>query len=341
MDVGVDEEPRAGVADLAGVVENPPDRSIHRPIEVGQIRQEDLRTLAAGLQADALEIGLARIDQQLLADNCRSGEADLRHVRVQRQRPASRLSGTVDHIEDARGTAGLDEQFRQFQAAQRRELGGFQDHAVARRQGRSDLPGRHQQRIVPGRDRAHHAQRLTRDIVQRLVRRIAHHAGQLVDALAEIAKGHHGLGDIEGQRVGDRLAHRQAVQQRQIGRMGRHQIGEAGEHRHAVARRHAPPAAVVPCGPGAGDRPIDVTRPAAGDLGDEVPGRGVDHRQGRPVSGRDACAVDEQARRDPQGARGGPPARVGRWRRRGHWRALDAVGPGRFALRIQRLGMTS
>ena len=80
---------------------------------------------------------------------------------------STRSSATiaVAHVARAReqrnGTGGeVREAVGQHQRGERGELRGLAHHGVARRQRRRELPGEQQQRVVPGHDRAHHADRL-------------------------------------------------------------------------------------------------------------------------------------------------------------------------------------
>src|SRR5207248_5917919 len=50
LDVGVDEQPRAGVADLALVVEDAPGGSLRGGVEVAAVREDHVRRLAAALE---------------------------------------------------------------------------------------------------------------------------------------------------------------------------------------------------------------------------------------------------------------------------------------------------
>ena len=77
------QQARPGITDLTGIVINPANRPVDGCVEIGQIAHKDLRALAAGLQRDALEVGLTGIDHQLLADGGRAGKADLGHVLMQ------------------------------------------------------------------------------------------------------------------------------------------------------------------------------------------------------------------------------------------------------------------
>ena len=59
-------------------------------------------------------------------------------------------------VDDARRHARLAAEVGEQERGERRVLGGLQHHRVARGQRRSDFPGGHQQRIVPGYDAGHH-----------------------------------------------------------------------------------------------------------------------------------------------------------------------------------------
>ena len=153
-DRAVDEQARARVADLAHVRVDAAIRRRHRAVEVLDVGHEDLRRLAAAFERDLLHVRLSRVLQDQLADGGRAGERDLADVLVQRERLAGFLAEAVHDIEDARRAAGFDEELREPQAAERRLLGGLQYDRVAGRERGRDLPGRHQERVVPGRDRA-------------------------------------------------------------------------------------------------------------------------------------------------------------------------------------------
>ena len=66
------------------------------------------------------------------------------------------------HVEHARREQPGG-QFGQFESGQRRLLRRLDHHAVARRQRRRQFPCRHHQRVVPRRDRGHHAERIAAD----------------------------------------------------------------------------------------------------------------------------------------------------------------------------------
>ena len=155
----LDEQPRTGAAHLALVEPDrvdqrprPPRRGRHRRTPRRATSHPARATAVCPLPAVALRI--------IAADVGRAGEGDL--VDVRHARPASRPSAVAGHdVQHARrqtrpSAADLGEQQRR----QRCELGWLEDHRIAHRQRRRDLPGQHQQREVPRDDLPHHAHRL-------------------------------------------------------------------------------------------------------------------------------------------------------------------------------------
>ena len=295
MDLTLHQQARAGVAHLAGVVVDATDRALHRGVQVVQVGEEDLRALAAGLQRNAFHVRLPGVTEQQFAHGRGAGERELGHVRVQRQRLAGLDTHSVDHVEHARRAARLDEQCGQPQARHRGLFGRLEHDAVAGGQDRRDLPHRHQHRVVPGRDRAHHAQRLVHDQVQRGRVGVGDRAFDLVDAFGKVADRPQHFGNVDVQHVADRLAHVQCFEQRQFVGVPLHQVGESKQHVHARARRQSAPAAVAPGRQRTRDRGIDVGRLAPGHLRQHAAVGRIDAVEGLAGYGRHMAPVDEQA----------------------------------------------
>ena len=112
--------------------------------------------------------------------------------------------GAHDHVEDALGHPGLDDDLLELDCRERRQLGRLEDDGVACRQRRAELPRGDRQREVPGRDQADDAERLAERHVDAAVDR---------DRVAEQPLGRAGVvvedvGDHAdlAAGVGDRLA---------------------------------------------------------------------------------------------------------------------------------------
>ena len=92
-------------------------------------------------------------------DSRRASEGDLVQIVMRDQRRARFITAGND-IDDARRQASFSDDLSEEQGGKRCVGRGFDDHGVAGRQCRRDLPGQHQQREVPGDDLTDHAQRL-------------------------------------------------------------------------------------------------------------------------------------------------------------------------------------
>ena len=234
MDVAVHQQARAGVADLAGVVINAAHRPVHRRVQVVQVGQKNLRAFAARFQGYPLHVGLPGIGQQQLAHGGGAGERQLDHIWVQCQCPPGLRPQAIDQVEHARRATGIDEQLGQPGTRQRRLLGRFEHHAVAGRQNRRQLPHRHQQWVVPGRDGAHHAHGFMRDQVQAARCGMGDCAFHLVNALGKKTQGLGDFRQVDVEHIADRLAHVERLQQGQFVGMLLDQIGQAQQHIHAL-----------------------------------------------------------------------------------------------------------
>ena len=109
-----------------------------------------------------------------------------------------------DDVDHALGEAGLHDQLAQAERRQRRLLGRLEHDRVARGQGGTQFPGRHQQREVPRDDLSHHAQRFPQRV------RVVHRAGRVGHrqrdrvALDLVGPAGHVLEQLGGQRHIDR-----------------------------------------------------------------------------------------------------------------------------------------
>ena len=117
VDLVLDEQPRAGAADLAGIGEHRHRRARHRRVEIG-IGEHDVGRLAAEFQRHALEIAGRRPDDRLAGD-VRAGEGDLVDVRMRSQRGAGGLAIARHHVDDAGRDAGF-----QHSSASRSDVSG-------------------------------------------------------------------------------------------------------------------------------------------------------------------------------------------------------------------------
>ncbi len=163
----LDEETRAGEADLARVVVHQ-GRLGGREVEV-RVGEDDERTLAPELGGEGREV-LGRRNADGAPGLGRPGEGDATHARVAHEGGAHLLAEALDQVEHPRRKPRLVDEVHQERAAERRPLGGLQDNGVARGEGRRALPRREHERGVPRRDHDRRARRHAQDGVVRAVR---------------------------------------------------------------------------------------------------------------------------------------------------------------------------
>lgn len=162
----MDVEALAGDAHLAGVEQRADSDLRHDFFQVGVVAH-DAGVVAGELQ-DHLLHGVRAVAQDALAHGDGAGEADVVDARVQRHLLAE-LGAAVDGLEHARRQHGL-RQLAELEQRVRREGRRLDDHAVARRQRRHHLDRGQDQREVPRRDGAQHADgRVRRDDLDRVV----------------------------------------------------------------------------------------------------------------------------------------------------------------------------
>ena len=233
---------------------------------------------------------------------------------------ADALSWTQHEVDDPRRRAGLLEEPREVDRAERRDLGGLHDGGVARGEGRRDLPAELEERVVPRRDEGAYADRLVDDAADRVrvagvdrsaVGLLAGELGVVAEDLRDV--GHvpaalaHGLAGVLGLLDGERLE------------VAVDEVGDAIEQRGALGGRGARPVGRVEGAAGRGDGLLHLRVRGDVDLGDDRSVGRVDDGAARAVAGRDPLTVDEQARHGiPQaratlsaGAQGSAPARSG------------------------------
>lgn len=147
----VDQNARAGAAALAVVEVDTKVDPRDGVVNVG-IREDNVGRLATQLQGNLLQVALGRGLQDAPANQGRAGEGDLIDVHVVRDGSTGDLAETREDVDHTRREAGLLDQLGGIQTRQRRLLGRLQHDGVTGRNGRTNLPGPHEQREVPRND---------------------------------------------------------------------------------------------------------------------------------------------------------------------------------------------
>src|SRR5579884_3833073 len=276
----LDEEPRAGAADVALVEVDPVHDPLHGLVERGVV-EDDVRGLAAELERQLLaaagELALDRLPHL-----GRARERDLVDVLVLDDgRAGAAVAG--DDVDHPGRQLGLAQHVAEEQRGERRRLRGLEDDGVPARDGGRDLPGEHQQREVPRDDLAGDADRLRAPVRERVL--------ELVRPAGVVEEVRRRERQVDVARLLDRLA---AVQRLEDGELPRALLQDArdpeqvlralaaGQRRPSVVERVARRR----------DRALHVGGRRLADLGERLLARGRERRV--RLRRLDPLAADEQ-----------------------------------------------
>ena len=192
------------------------------------------------------------------------------------------------------------------QRGQRRLLGRLEHHAVARGQGRAELPRGHQQREVPRDDLADDADRLAQRVgvevgawhvghrdVDRVALDLGGPAGHVVE---QVRRQRH----VRAARHADRLAVVERLELGELLGVLEDEVADLPDEAASLGRRHAAPRAAFEGVTRGADRPVDVFGISLGHVGEGLPGGrvgGLERLTGRRLG---PLSADEQF---PRGSR--------------------------------------
>ena len=256
---------------------------------VHHVGKEDVGRLAAQLQRGRDQVVGGGLRDHA-AGAGRTGEGDLGDALAGGQRHAGFAAETVDDVEHA-GRQQISDQLGQHQDRDRGRFGRLEHHAVARAQRRGQLPGRHQDREVPGDDLTDHAQRFLDVIGDRVVVDVAQGAFLRPHAAGEVAEMVDRQRDVGVERLADRLAVVDGLGVGQQLEVGFEAVGDLEQQVGALGGRGLAP------GVGGGVRSVecqlDIGRARAGGLGVDLAGHRGDDVEVLAVDRRDPTATDE------------------------------------------------
>ena len=169
LDRCIDNQSRVGGAVLAHVPEHRLDNMLGNDVEVLRIIQDNAWVFAAAFEHDTFEVGLRRIFQEFASDLGRAGKRDHVDIRVYADGLAGDRTFAGDDIQDATRQACFVGKLRDAKRGHGGFLRRFDNQRVSTGERRSDFPGHHQHREVPGQHTADHADRLAHDHGDRIV----------------------------------------------------------------------------------------------------------------------------------------------------------------------------
>ena len=272
VDAARDDQARTGRADLAGVLVDRADHALHRGVHVA-VGQHQHRRLAAELEHQPGDIGRRRL-HHVNPGGDRSGKGDVVDAGMPHQGHASRCAGTGDHVACAGGKTCLQAQLTQHQAGQRCLLRRLGHHGATGRERRCNAACSSGQRVVPGDDVRRHADGFVQRVGQivRAQRNAA--AFVLVAGACVVFEAVRGACDI-ALRFDQPLARIQAFDHRQALGVGTDQLRDPAQHLAALRGCCGLPRPVQG-GAGGHHRQIDILRITGRELGEALPGAGVE-----------------------------------------------------------------
>ncbi len=289
-DVGLDEDAGTSGAVLATGQERGLGDRVEQPLGLGRagpvesIGEHHLRALAAHLQRDPLEVAVGGGVQDGPSRRGGPREGQRIDVGVRGQRRPRHRAGPREHGEHAVGNPGAEREFGQPQRRPGRGVGGFQQQAVARREGRPDLPRRHRQRVVPRQDGRTDADGFQQGHGQRVCRPALGAAGdgggELVRGVGEPPQRLHRPRQVVLPHLRHRPAGLPGVQRGEFVGGVLDEVGEPAQHGGAFAHRplRPGPGREHPAGPGHGR--VDPGRVVDGDVLHHRARRRVDEGHG-------------------------------------------------------------
>ena len=291
VDLALDEQARAGAADLPGIGEHRHRGARHGGIEIG-VGKHDVGRLAAKLQRHALEIAGRGPDNRLARD-VRAGKGDLVDVGMRGERRTGGLAIARHDVDDAGRHAGFHCKLGQPQRSEGRLFRRLEHHGAAGCDRRADLPDGGGQRAVPGNDRADDAdgflQRVGKDFAgQRVLDGLAMQRRGLACIIAQHAE--HAQAIAAG--TGDRCAHVEGVELRQLLEILLDEVGEPEQHALPLEWLHLAPRPLEGAARG-GDRAVDVLGVALGDDGEQFAGGRIARLELLARRGIDPFAIDQ------------------------------------------------
>ena len=234
------------------------------------------------LERDALHRARAR-RVEALSDLGRAGEAELSNARVREERVADCrgiLACPGQDREETVGNAGFLGERGERERRERRRLRGLEEHRVARRERRRDLPRHHRLREVPRRDRRADTDRLRLHEELLIGARRGNHLAVEPFRFLRVEPGE-GVRVVDlHARLGERLSLLARQEQREVLLSRLHEGCEAGEDAPTLDRGRLPPRRLG--GLGRVNRPPDLDRAQTRHRGQRLPRRRIDH--GRPPS---------------------------------------------------------
>lgn len=290
VDTLLNVDTRTGAAGLAVVEVDTEVDPVNGLLDIG-IVEDNVGGLATKLEGNLLQVGLGSSLHDLAANNGRTSEGNLVDVHVGRDGGTSNPAEAGDDVENARGETSLLNELSKDESRERGLLGGLHDDGVTGGESGADLPGKHEEREVPGDDLTADTERLLPGVVEGVGGDIDGLALNLVGPTTVVADGANNGANITTSH-GDGLAIVERLNGGEEVEVLLDQVGELEEVDTTLLGSGLAPDTIERLA-GGGDGKIDILFGGLVDGADDLLGGGVDDLELLLLDTLDELVVDE------------------------------------------------
>ena len=209
------------------------------------------------------------------------------------ERSAAALAKAGDNIDYSGRNTYVTEPVRHFERGERGLLGRFQDAGASGSKRGRQLPGGHQQGIVPRNNLSGNADRFFQREAEGVVGNGIHVAQNLGGQTAVVFEAGSHVGDVEFG-LDNRLAAIACFQFGEHGGIGAYFLGQTQQHAPPLLGGGAGPWALVKSGAGCANRAVHVICIGVGNLRNDFFGGGIVDRESLPGRALDPLAINVQ-----------------------------------------------
>lgn len=290
VDALLDQQARTGAAALAVVEEDTEVSPGDSVVDIG-VLEDNVGGLATELKSNLLQVRLGSGLQDHTANEGGTSEGDLVDVHVAGDGGTGNTAKAGDDVDDTGREASLNNELGGVETGERGLLSSLNDNGVTSGNGRTDLPGPHEDGEVPGNDLTTDTDGLVAGVGESLGVGINGLTSDLIRPTTVVAKTASSVGDVDLGH-GDGLSVVQSLNGREGIHITLEQVGELGEHTATVGGDHLLPGTLEGL-TGSLDGNVDILLGSLVDGGNGLLGGRVDGLEGLAIDTLNKLVVNE------------------------------------------------
>lgn len=242
VDAFLDQDTGTSAAALAVVEEDTEVGPRDGVVDVGVV-EDNVRGLATQLKSDLLQVALGGSLENHTTNQGRTSEGNLVDIHVARDSSTGDTAEAREDVNYTRGEASFLDELGGIETRQRGLFSGLEDNDVTGSDGRSNLPGPHQKREVPGNNLTTDTNGLVAGVGKRLRVGINGLAVNLIGPATVVAKTAGGASNVDLSH-GEGLAVVKGFDSSKDVAITLKEVGQLGEHAATFGGSHLPPLAL-------------------------------------------------------------------------------------------------